>query len=88
MKLAYKLVAAETLIAGYVLLFLRHILAAPFVYGRLLLLFIGGTVMAVFVQGQPFGTIHPVSTRAIWLVLGLLLMGAALLWSFALKGHL
>ena len=87
MKLAYRLVAFQALIAGYALLFFRQITLEPFVYGRLLALFLGGAVMAVLMQGESYGTIHPVSTRPIWLVLGIVVMGAILLWSFALRGH-
>lgn len=88
MKLAYRLLTLEALLAGYVLLFLDEILSAPLVYGRLVALFLMGTVLALFVQGPQFGTIHPVSTRPVAIALGVLIMGASLLWGLAIRGHL
>ena len=88
MKLAYRLLMLEVLVAGYVLLFFGEIMSAPGIYGRLVALFLGGTVMALFVQGPQFGTIHPVSTRPVMIALGVLLMGTSLLWGFAIRGHI
>lgn len=87
MKLGYKLLALELLIVGYFILFFHQIVSEPFGYGRLLGLFVGGTVMAIFMQGPTYGTIHPVSTRLIWAALGVVIMGTSVVWGFALKGH-
>ena len=51
MKLGYKLLALELLIAGYIVVFFRQIVSEPFGYGRLLAVFVGGTAMAIFMQG-------------------------------------
>ena len=51
MKLGYRLFVLEALVVGYVLLFLHEITTAPFLYGRLLAMFIGCTAMALFMQG-------------------------------------
>ena len=87
MKPAYRLVTVEVLIIGYVLIFLREIISEPFLYGRLVALFLGGTIMAFFMQGPQYGNIDPISTCPVWVGLGVLIMGAGLLWGFALKGH-
>ncbi|MGO8929489.1 MAG: hypothetical protein ACLQU3_21705 [Limisphaerales bacterium] len=88
MKLGYKLLALELLVLGYFLLFFHQIVSDLFsIYGQLLALFVGGTVMAIFMQGPSFGTIHPVSTRPLWAALGTMMMGASVVWGFALKGH-
>ena len=89
MKVGYKFLALELLALGYFLLFLRQIVSEAFsIYLQLLALFVGGTVMAIFMEGPSFGTIHPVSTRPIWAALGTVIMGASVTWGFALKGHL
>ena len=87
MKLAYKLLILEVLVAGYVLVFLRQIMSAPFLYGRLAVMFVVGTAMALFMQGPQYGTIDPISTRPLWVALGLIIMGASLLWAFVIRGH-
>ena len=87
MKLVYKLLALEILVAGYVFLFLREIISDPFLYGRLLALFLGGTVMALFAQGPQYGTIDPISTRSVMIALGVLVMGTSVVWAFAIRGH-
>jgi hypothetical protein len=84
----YKLLLLEALIGGYVLLFLGPIVAAPLLYGRLLALYVAGTAVALFVQGPQYGTIDPISTRPLMVGLGVLLMGACLLWSFVLRSHI
>jgi hypothetical protein len=87
MKFAYRLLLLEALAVGYVVLFLHEITSAPFLYGRLLAMFVGGTAMALFMQGPQYGTIDPISTRPVWVGLGVVVMGASLLWTFALRGH-
>jgi len=86
-NLGYKLLALELLIAGYFFLFFDGITSEPFGYGRLLGVFVGGTVMAIFMQGPRYGTIDPISTRPIWVALGVVIMGTSVVWGFALKGH-
>jgi hypothetical protein len=88
MKLAYRLLALQVLVAGYVLFFRREIISAPFLYGRLLALFIFGTVMALFIQGPQYGTTDPISTRPVMIALGVVVMGASVLWAFVIKGHI
>jgi hypothetical protein len=88
MKLGYKFLALELLALGYFLLFFHQIVSDPVgIYGQLLALFVGGTVMAIFMEGPSYGTTHPVSTRPIWAALGGVIMGASVVWGFALKGH-
>ena len=87
MKFGYKLLALELLIAGYVVLFFRQIVSEPFGYGRLLALFVAGTLIAIFMQGPTYGNIQPISTRAIWATLGVVIMVMSVVWGFALKGH-
>jgi hypothetical protein len=87
MKLGYRLFVLEALAVGYALLFLHEIVTAPFLYGRLLAMFIGGTAMALFMQGPQYGTIDPISTRPVWVGLGVIIMGASLLWAFVIRGH-
>jgi hypothetical protein len=88
MKFAYRILALEALAVGYVLLFLKEIISAPLLYGRLVAMFVGGTAMALFMQGPQYGTIHPISTRPVWIGLGVIIMGASLLWAFAIKGYI
>jgi len=88
MKLGYRLLALELLALGYSLLFFHQIFSDPFgIYGQLLALFVGGAAMAIFMEGPSYGTTHPVSTRPIWATLGGVIMGASVMWGFALKGH-
>ena len=88
MKLGYKFLSLELLALGYFLLFFRQIVSEAFgIYWQLLALFVGGTVMAIFMEGPTFGTVHPVSTRPVWAALGTMIMGASVVWGFALKGH-
>ena len=87
MKLGYRLLVLAALTVGYVVLFLHEIITAPFLYGRLLAMFIGGTIMALFMQGPQYGTIDPISTRPVWIGLGVIIIGASLLWAFAIRGH-
>ena len=88
MKLSYKLLTLPVLVAGYVLLFLGQFTSAPLIYGRLLAFFLGGAVLALFVQGPQYGTIDPVSTRPIMIGLGVVMMGASLAWAFAIRNHI
>jgi hypothetical protein len=76
------------LVAAFVLLFLGQLASAPFVYGRLLALFFVGAVMAFFAQGPRYGTIDPVSTRPLVIGLGVVIMGASLVWAFAIRNHI
>ena len=87
MKIPYRALALEALVGGYVLLFFREIISEPFLYGRLLALFVVGTITALFVQGPQYGTIDPISTRPLMVVLGVIIMGASLVWTFAIRGH-
>ena len=88
MRLGYKLLAFQVLVAAYVLLFLRQLASAPFAYGRLLAFFLVGAVMAFFVQGPQYGTIDPVSTRPLVIGLGVLIMGASVGLAFAIRNHI
>jgi hypothetical protein len=88
MSLRYKILALQMLVAAYVLLFLRQFVSAPLIYGRLLAFFLAGAVAVLFVQGPRYGTIDPISTRPVMIVLGILLMGASLVWGFAIRGHI
>ncbi|MCX6921637.1 MAG: hypothetical protein NT154_00225 [Verrucomicrobia bacterium] len=88
MKLGYRFLVLELLALGYFLLFFHQIVSDPFsIHTQLLALFVGGAVMAIFMEGPSFGTIQPVSTRFIWAVLGTVIMGACVVWGFALKGY-
>ncbi len=87
MKLGYRLFVLEALAVLYALLFLHEVLTAPFLYGRLLAMFIGGTAMALFMQGPQYGTIDPISTRPVWIGLGVIIMAASVLWAFVIRGH-
>jgi hypothetical protein len=88
MKLGYKLLTLQVLVAACVLLFLGQFASAPLIYGRLLAFFLLGVVMALFVQGPQYGTIDPVSTRPIMIGLGVVMMGASLVWAFVIRNHL
>jgi hypothetical protein len=88
MKLGYKLLTLQVLVAAYVLLFLGQFASAPFVYGRLLAFFLIGAFMALFAQGPQYGTIDPVSTRPIMIGLGAVMMGVSLVWAFAIRNHI
>ncbi len=88
MKLGYKLLTFQVLVVAYVLLFLSQFASAPLIYGRLLAFFLVGAAFAVFVQGPQYGTIDPVSTRPIMIGLGVLMMGASLLWAFVIRNHI
>ncbi len=88
MKLVYRLLAFQILVAGYVLLFRQEFISAPFLYGRLLALFIFGAVIAFFVQGPQYGTIDPISTRTVMIVVGVVVMGVCVLWSLVIRGHI
>lgn len=88
MNLGYKLLAFQALAVGYVLLFLGKFASAPFLYGRLLVFFLMGAGMAIFVQGPQYGTIQPISTRPVMIALGVVLMAASLLWGFAIRDHI
>jgi hypothetical protein len=88
LKLGFKFLALELLALGYFLLFFHQFLSdACGIYVQLLGLYVWGTVMALFMQGPIYGTTHPVSTRPIWATLGAVIMGASVVWGFALKGH-
>ena len=87
MKIVYKIVALEVLFGGYVFLFLKEIMEEPFLWGRLVVFFLLGAVMALFMQGPQYGNIHPVSDRPVCIALGTLIMGASLLWGLVIKGH-
>ena len=95
MKLLYKILMLLALLTGYVLLvcyassvpFARDFNSMPSVYARLFTMFLAGAVTALFVQGPQYGTIDPISSRPIWVILGVLLMGGSLLWTLAIRGH-
>lgn len=88
MKIPYRALALEAMVGGYVLVFFREIISNPFIYGRLLALFAGGTIMALFVQGPQYGTIDPTATRPLMVALGVIMMGTSLVWTFAIRGHI
>ena len=85
MKIPFRALALEALVGGYVLIFFKRIVAEPFAFARLLPLFVAGAVIALFVQGPQYGTIDPISTRPLMVVLGITLMGASLVLSFAVR---
>ncbi len=88
MKLGYKLLGFQVLVAIYVLLFVHELALAPLIYGRLLTFFLMGAAFAFFVQGPKYGTLHPISTRPVMVGLGVLMTGASRVWGFAIKNHL
>jgi hypothetical protein len=88
MKPLYKILTFQALVAGYCLLLVGNFGSAPFVYGRLLGMFIFGAVLALFVEGPPIGALPPNSTRPGMVVLGVLLMGASLVWTLAIRRHI
>jgi fumarate reductase subunit C len=88
MKPLYKLVAFQVVVLAYILLILRNFSSVPFVYARLFVIFLAGAVVAFFVQGPQYGTMQPISTRPVMVFLGAVLMGAGLLWTLSLRGHL
>ncbi len=88
MKPLYKIVAFQVVVLAYVLLILRSVSSAPFVYARLFVIFLAGAIVAFFVQGPQYGTLQPISTRPIMILLGVVVMGAGLLWTISLRGDL
>ena len=86
MKPLYKVVTLLGLLAGF-LCFAQDFSEAPLLYGRLLLIFVAGAVVALFVDGPSIGSIDPVSTRPVMVVLGVLLMAAGVVWMLAIKNH-
>ena len=59
----------------------------PFrVYARLATIFIAGAICTVFVDGTTIGTLQPMFTRPVMIVIGVLLMGASVVWLLALRG--
>jgi hypothetical protein len=60
---------------------------APRIYARLFLMCLFGAVTALYKQGDDLGTLHPISTRSVWIIVGVLLMGASILWTFVIRGH-
>jgi len=87
MKPLYKILVFEALIGGYLLLFFRNLIAAPFLFGRLVVMFGAGAFIAFFVQGPSLGNMPPNSTRSLMIGLGLLLMVTSVVWTLAIKGH-
>jgi hypothetical protein len=61
---------------------------APFVYARLFTMYGFGAVMALFFKGDEIGTLQPISTRPVFIIVGILLMGASIVWTLAIKSHL
>ncbi len=51
MKLGYKLLSQQLLIGAFILLLFHQVLSEPFLYGRLLGLFVGGAGMAHLMEG-------------------------------------
>ena len=86
MKPLYKVWILLVLAASF-LVFAPDFTDMPFVYARLLTMFLMGAVMTLFVQGPRYGTLDPISTRPVWMLLGVVLMGASLLWMLVLRGH-
>jgi len=86
MKPLYKIVTFLGLLAGF-LGFAHDFAQAPMIYGRLLLIFVAGAVLALFVDGPYIGRIDPVSTRPAMVMLGVLLMAAGVVWMLAIRNH-
>lgn len=61
---------------------------APTIYLRLFTMYVVGAGMALFSKGDQIGTLQPISTRPVLIIVGLLLMGAGFVWTLAIKGHL
>ena len=64
------------------------LMVAPFVYTRLFAMYAFGAVMALYFKGDEIGILQPISTRPVFIIVGVLLMGASLVWTLAIKGHL
>jgi hypothetical protein len=86
MKLLYKVAILFALAASF-LVFAPDFVETPFVYARLFTMFLMGAVMTLFVEGPRYGTLAPISTRAVWVLLGVVIMGASMLWMLVLRGH-
>ena len=61
---------------------------APYFFARLFMLYLCGAVSALYIKGEAIGALPPNSTRPVWIVVGVLLMGASLMWLLVVKGHL
>ena len=58
---------------------------APRWYAELFVMYLFGAVMALY-MGEEIGKLPPIlSTRAVWIAAGVLLMGASLVWMFAIR---
>jgi hypothetical protein len=88
MKRGSKVLVLELLAVGYAVLFLHEIISSPRVYCLLLAMFGAGAAMTLFMEGPQYGTIDPISTRPAWVGLGLVIMGAALLFSFSIRSQI
>ena len=86
MKPLYKAAILLALTASF-LVFAPDFADLPTVYARLLTMFVTGAVMTIYVQGPSYGTLDPISTRPVWVLIGVMLMGASLLWMLVLRGN-
>ena len=78
---------ALVLLLPFLFILLGIRLDAPsYLIARLLPLFIAGTVFLIFVKGPTYGTIDPISTRPLMVLLGFLMMVVPTLFVFLLKG--
>ena len=85
----HKILILLGLIGGYgYLLIACGFLAVPELFGRFFFMFLAGAVIALFGDGPSYGTMEPVSFRPICIIVGVMLMGAILVWTFAIKNHI
>ena len=82
----YRFAALLGLVAVYFLC-CGDFTAAPAVYGRLFMLYMFGAATTLYAKGQEIGTLQPISTRPICIVVGIFIMAASLFWTIVIKGH-
>ena len=83
----YRLAVLLALIGIYILC-CGDLTVAPYVCLRLFIFYLCGAVSAFYIKGESIGALPPNSTRPVWIVVGVLLMGASPMWQLVLKGHL
>ena len=80
----YKVAVLLGLVVGFVL-GCGEFSAVPRHYAEAFVMYLFGAVMALY-MGDEIGKMPPIlSTRAVWVAAGVLLMGASFAWMFALK---
>ena len=55
---------------------------------RLAVMYIVGAYCAIFAEGTTLGTMQPISTRPVMIIVGVMMMGASLMWLLALRDAL